>query len=308
MSKKDYRVRNWKDYNKSLINRGSITFWIDEKNIQAWYEQQFSTKNKGRPNKYSDIAITTILTIKQIYRLTLRSSQGFIQSLFKLMELNLDVPYTRICRRQQTVSLPKLPVLGDNIHLVVDSSGLKIFGEGEWKVRQHGWSKHRMWRKLHIGMDEKSKLIVTALMTENNCGDDKKLPELLNQYAGTFHQVSADGAYDSHDCFDDITRRGATATIPPQPNPKHKTKNKDQIKRARDKVVWEIQQKGRKEWKQQSGYHRRSLVENCFYRYKQILGDKLTSRKLENQQIEALLRCHALNRITLGGMPISMPL
>lgn len=309
MSKKDYRVRNWKDYNKSLINRGSITFWIDEKNIRSWYEQQSSTKSRGRPNKYSNVSIVTILLLKQVFHLTLRASQGFIQSLFKLIQLDLDVPsYTRICRRQKTVTLPKLPKLPESIHLVVDSSGLKIFGEGEWKVRQHGWSKHRMWRKLHIGMDEKSQLIVTALVTENNCGDDKKLSELLNQYKGNFHQVSADGAYDSHDCFDDITRRGAIATIPPQPNPRHKPKTENQIKRARDKVVWEIQTKGRKEWKRQSGYHRRSLVENGFYRYKQILGAKLTSRTLENQQIEALLRCHALNRMTLSSMPISMPL
>ncbi|OGT38482.1 MAG: hypothetical protein A3F12_04040 [Gammaproteobacteria bacterium RIFCSPHIGHO2_12_FULL_38_14] len=307
MSKKDYRVRNWKDYNKSLINRGSITFWIDEKSIAEWYEKNTFTKARGRPKKYSDVAIITILLLKQVYRLTLRASQGFTQSLFKLIQVDLDVPsYTQICRRQETVILPKLPRPSGSIHIIIDSSGLKIFGEGEWKVRQHGWSKHRMWRKLHIGADEKSKLIVTALMTENNCGDDKKLPELLDQYEGTFHQVSADGAYDSHNCFDYITRRGAIATIPPQPNPKHKPKTEDQIKRARDKVVWEIQQKGRKEWKQQSGYHRRSLVENSFYRYKQILGDKLVSRKLANQQIEALLRCHALNRITLGGLPISV--
>jgi IS5 family transposase len=306
MSKKDYRVHNWKDYNKSLINRVSITFWIDEKNLQSWYENKDGKKSRGRPKKYNDIAIITILLLKQVYRLTLRASQGFTKSLFKLMQFDLDVPsYTRICRRQESVVLPKLPKLAGSIHMVIDSSGLKIFGEGEWKVRQHGWSKHRMWRKLHIGVDENSKLIVTAIMTENNCGDDKKLSELLNQYEGEFHQVSADGAYDSHDCFNDITGRGAIATIPPQPNPKHKAKTEDQIKRARDKVVWEIQQKGRKEWKQQSGYHRRSLAENSFYRYKKILGDKLASRKFANQQIEALLRCHALNRITLNGMPIS---
>lgn len=309
MSKKDYRVRNWKDYNKSLVNRGSITFWIDEKNIRSWYEQQSFTKNRGRPNKYSDSSIIAILLLKQVFHLTLRASQGFAQSLFKLMQVDLDVPsYTQICRRQATAILPKLPRLSESIHMVIDSSGLKIFGEGEWKVRQHGWTKHRMWRKLHIGIDEKTKLIVTALMTENNCGDDKKLSDLLNQYEGTYYQISADGAYDSHDCFDNITKRGAIATIPPQSNSKHKPKTERQIKRARDKVVWEIQEKGRKEWKQQSGYHRRSLVENSFYRYKRLFGDKLASRKLNNQKTEALLRCHALNRITLGGMPISMPL
>lgn len=305
MPTRGYQVRNWKDYNKSLIGRGRVTFWIDEKAISEWYGNP--SGKPGRPNKYSDIAIITFLSLKQVYRLTLRAAQGFIESLFELMGIKLKVPsYTQICRRQKTVKLPSLPVCSESIHIVIDSSGLKIFGEGEWKVRQHGYDKRRTWRKLHIGLDQKTKLIVTALLTENNCGDDKKMPELLEKYEGKVYQASADGAYDSHACFDVIAQRGAIATIPPQPNPKHKTKNENQIKRTRDKVVWQIQQLGRQEWKRQSGYHRRSLVENGFYRYKQLLGDTLSSRKLENQEVEALLRCHILNKITLNGMPVSV--
>jgi IS5 family transposase len=184
--------------------------------------------------------------------------------------------------------------------------GAYSISEGEGKVRQHGYDKRRTWRKLHIGIDEKSKLIVTALLTENNCGDDKKLPELLTQYEGKIYQVSADGAYDSHVCFNEIAKRGATATIPPQANSKHKPKTEKQILRPRDHVVWSIQQKGKTQWKQQSGYHRRSLVENGFYRYKQLLGDKLNSRQLPNQCIEAMIRCHILNKLTLIGMPHSV--
>jgi len=305
MAKTAYRVRNWKDYNRSLVNRGRVTFWIDEKSIKNWYANKTSTR--GRPKKYSDIAVMTVLIIKQVYRLTLRSSKGFTESLFNLMNVSLETPcYTRICRRQSTVELPPLPIKPESIHIVVDSSGLKIFGEGEWKVRQHGWTKHRMWRKLHIGVDEKSQLIVSALLTENNCGDGKKLPELLDGYRGKIKQVSADGAYDSHECFEDIAKRGAIVTIPPQPNPRHRTKKGSNC--VRDEVVLEIQQEGRKKWKQQSSYHRRSLVETAFYRYKQMLGGKLFAHKLENQRTEALLRCHILNKITLAGMPISVPL
>lgn len=294
------RVRNWSQYNKALIHRGRISLWIDEQSIQQWYENQKQTKKRGRPNKYSDIAIMTILTLKQVYRLTLRSSQGFVQSILALMKLNLCVPcYTRVCRRQASIQLPKLPVRDEAIHMVVDSSGLKIFGEGEWKVRQHGYSKHRMWRKLHLGVDEVTQLLVSALLTKNDCGDDKKLPDLLDQYKGKLKQVSADGAYDSHAVFDGIVSRGAIPTIPPQPNPLHKPKKEMELKRYRDQVVWQIQKLGRKEWKQKSGYHRRSLSETAFYRYKQIFGDKLSARLLENQQTEALLRCHALNRMTL---------
>lgn len=309
MLKKAYRVRNWQDYNKSLIHRGSITFWIDEKSLRDWYETKPLRPSRGRPKKYSDIAIFTVLLFKHVYRLPLRASQGFTASLFALMHLDLEVPsYTRVCCRQHTLVLPPLPRMNEAIHLVIDSSGLKIFGEGEWKVRQHGWSKHRMWRKLHLGVDEKSKLIVAAVMTGNDCGDDKTLPDLLEQYRGELQQVSADGAYDSHACFEEIAQRGARVTIPPQPNPKHKLKQAHQINRPRDHVVWAIQQLGRKEWKQRSGYHRRSLAETTFYRYKHMLGDKLTTRTFQNQQKEALLKCHLLNCMTLAGMPISTPL
>lgn len=309
MPKQEYRVRNWKEYNKALIHRGSITLWVEEASIQGWYEVQPELRGRGRPCLYSDISIRTMLILKQVYRLSLRASQGFMESLIRCLKLPIKAPcYTQVCRRQGAVKLPKLPTLSGSIHMVIDATGLKVFGEGEWKVRQHGYGKHRTWRKLHIGVDENSQLIVSALLTENNCGDNAKLPELLTQYKGRMDQVSADGAYDSHACFDEIARYGARATIPTQPNPRHKSKRWEDLKSVRDEVFWQIQEKGRKEWKQESGYHRRSLVENAFYRYKQILGDKLASRKLENQCTEAMVRCYALNRMTLLGTPISKPI
>jgi hypothetical protein len=307
MGNKAYRVRNWKEYNNALIKRGSITVWIDEKSIHQWYERKKRHQKRGHPKVYSDVAIQTALIIKQVYRLTLRSCQGFIESLVELLKLEVEAPsYSQLCRRQGTIKLPQLPKSRESVHLVIDSSGLKIFGEGEWKVRRYGWSKRRTWRKLHIGVDEKRGLIVSAVLTENGIADDKILPELLNSYKGSINQVSGDGAYDSHDCFNAIVSLGAKATIPPQPNPKHKRKNREDIKRARDEVVWQIQQFGRESWKEQSGYHRRSLVEAMFYRYKQLFGSQLLSRKLVNQRTEALLRCCALNKMTLLGMPDSV--
>lgn len=306
MAKKAYRVRNWKDYNSALINRGSITLWIDEESINGWYADNDSPKKRGRPKKYSDIAIRTMLLLKQVYRLALRSCHGFVKSLMELLKLDLEIPsYTQVCRRQKSIELPRMAGNKESIHIVIDASGLKVFGEGEWKVRQHGWEKRRTWRKLHIGVDEKSKLIVASALTDRKCSDDKKLSDLLNQYEGSIHQVSADGAYDSHECFNEITKRKAIPTIPTQPNPKHKPKTKNDVKRPRDEVVWQIQQMGKVEWKKQSGYHRRSLVENAFYRYKQIFGEKLMARRLESGRTEALLRCYALNKMTLLGMPVS---
>jgi len=304
---KRYRIHNWSKYNRALVKKGSITFWI-EGGFNHWYHDKTGAKGPGRPLTYSNEAITIVLTLKQVYHLSLRSAQGFAQSLIKMMGLKLQGPsYSIISRRQKNLKLPKLPKHGNSIHMVVDSTGLKIFGEGEWKVRRFGYDKRRTWRKLHIGVDVESKLLVSSVLTENNCGDDKILPKLLEQYSGKLHQVSADGAYDSHDSFNLISDYGAIPCIPTQPNPMHKPKTREQIIRPRDKVVWEIQEKGRETWKQESQYHKRSLVENAFYRYKKILGDKLSSRKFENQQNEALLRCHILNKMTLLGMPISLP-
>lgn len=301
MSSKNNQIRNWRLYNRSLVQRGDLTFWID---VNSWEWCGKIGPKGGRTKSYSDAAIMTMLVIKSVYHLTLRGSQGFVGSLFQMLKLNRNVPdYTTVCRRQKTVILPKLPVGKGPIHIVVDSSGLKIFGEGEWKVRQHGWSKHRMWKKLHLGVDEQNQLIVSAILTGNDSGDDKKLGDVLDQYGGPLKQVSLDGAYDSHDCYAIINKRGAKAVIPPQPNPRHKPKTIDNLNRPRDFTVWEIQQKGRAQWKKDSDYHRRSLAETAFYRYKKLLGDRLSARTLQNQETEAFVKCHILNKMTFMKAP-----
>jgi transposase len=295
MSKKDFGARNWRLYNQQLVKRGDITCWID---IKSWRGPNKCVSKRGRPLSYSNSAIMMMLTLKAYYRLTLRSCQGFVKSLFRLMKFEAEVPdYSTICRRQKSVLLPKLPQSEEPIHLVIDSSGLKIFGEGEWKVRMHGWSKHRMWQKLHLGVDESSKLIVSAILTGNNCGDDKMLKSVLERYKGPIKQVSLDGAYDSHDCYSVVNGRGAKAVIPPQPNPRHKPKTLNNLHRPRDFMIYEIQTKGRAQWKKDHGYHRRSLAENAFYRLKKILGNSLSARTFENQVPEALIRCHMLNKM-----------
>ena len=301
MSLKNNQIRNWSVYNRSLVKRGDITCWID---VKSWDCSRKSGPKGGRPITYSDAAILTMLIIKSVYHLSLRSCQGFVCSLFRMINVDKDVPhYTTVCRRQSAVTLPKLPVRPGPIHLVIDSSGLKIFGEGEWKVRQHGYSKHRMWTKLHLGVDEKSQLIVSAVFTGNDSGDDKKLCDVLEQYKGPIKQVSLDGAYDCHDCYTIINKRGAKAVIPPQPNPRHKPKTIEKLIRPRDFTVWEIQQKGRAQWKKDNNYHRRSLAETSFYRYKKLLGDRLSARTFANQETEALVKCHILNKMTSMKAP-----
>lgn len=307
--KQQYRIRNWKDYNQALVNRGSLTFWFDEKSIHDWHAISLSGQ-RGRPKFYSDIAIECALTIRAVFQLSLRATEGFIGSLIKMMGLNLKAPdYTTLSIRQKELEV-KIPISpkkqDENVHIVVDSTGLKIFGEGEWKVRQHGYSKRRTWRKLHLAVNAATHEIEAVVLTTNDFKDSEVLPDLLDQIDKSIEQVSGDGGYDSHDAYEDILARGATPVIPPRKDAviaQHGNSKKPFL--ARDEVIREIRQKGRKSWKKESDYHQRSLAETAMYRIKMLFGRELSARHFENQATEAFLKCRALNKMTQLGMPES---
>lgn len=306
-SQAKYRIRNWSQYNKSLTQRGSLTFWFDEKHIKQWYSYK-ALATQGRPKYYDDMAIQCAMTIRLVFKLPLRQTQGLLESLVKLMKLDgIEIPhYSTFSRRQASlkIALPK-PVQSDNkMHLVVDATGIKVYSEGEWKVRQHGYSKRRTWRKLHIGVNADTHQIEAAAVTENDTADSEVMHDLLEQVDGEIGQVSADGAYDSHDIFNEINDMGAKVTIPPRKDAvikQHGNSLKEPM--PRDEVLRSIRKHGRSEWKKKSGYHKRSLSETAMYRLKQIFGDKLRSRIFENQGVEGLLMCCALNKMTGLGMP-----
>ena len=301
------QIRNWSHYNKALIERGSINLWFNENSIVNWYEIN-NISSRGRPKIYSDIAIQCALTVRLVFNLTLRQTQGFISSLVKLMGLeNFEVPnYTTLCRcqKQLEVELPKSIKSDSKIHLVVDSTGFKVYGEGEWKVRQHGYSKRRTWKKLHIGVDAKTHQIEAAVITENDTADSEVMFDLLEQVEVKIKQVSADGAYDSHEIFNKINEIGAQITIPPRKDAVIKQHGNSKNKPLpRDEVLRKIKKLGRANWKKVSGYHKRSLSETAMFRLKQIFGDKFKSRLFENQGVEGILMCAALNKMTALGMP-----
>ncbi len=174
MAKQKFRITNWSTYNKALINRGSLTFWLDDEAIQAWYESA-TPSSRGRPQRYSDLAITTVLVIKRVFRLTLRAAQGFIDSIFALMNVPLRCPdYTSVSKRAKSVNVSfKTSTRGEIAHLVIDSTGLKVFGEGEWKVRKHGKERRRIWRKLHLAVDSNTHEVVCADLSLNNVTDSE---------------------------------------------------------------------------------------------------------------------------------------
>jgi transposase len=292
-------TRNWSEYNAGLKNRGSLTFWLDEAVLESWYNETPSGK-RGASKDYSDLAIITFVTMKSVYHQAGRQTQGLLESLFLLMGIDLDVPdHSTVSRRmgKLEIVLPVVPK-SESVHLVVDSTGVKVYGEGEWKTRQHGISKRRTWRKLHLGIDEATGEIVAVVVTTNDVHDGEVLSDLLDQVEAELRQVTTDGAYDHGHCYDDIDKRGATAVIPPRKDAviwQHG--NCKEPPHPRDENLRYIRKHGRKKWKRDSNYHRRSLAETTMFRLKAIFGGKLRSRKFENQAVELFVQCAALNRM-----------
>jgi Transposase DDE domain len=251
------------------------------------------------------------LVIKQVFHLPLRAMSGLAGSLVQLLGVDLMVPsYSQVCRRQQRleVVIPRSASREEGFHVVVDSTGLKVFGEGEWKVRQHGYSKRRTWRKVHLCVDANLHEVVAALVTTNGVGDGEVLPALLDQFDDPIAQLSADGAYDSHGCYQAIEARGAKAAIPPREDavPWPVT---DQTPYAaqRNAALETIESQGRTAWKHLVGYHRRSLAETAMYRLKTLFGAGLKARRFGSQVAEVYARVAAMNTMTRLGMPESQP-
>lgn len=304
-----YRVRNWKEYNRSLIQRGSITVWFSEDAIKEW--QAAPTGKKGRPATYSDNAILTALLIRVVFHLPLRALEGFLSSLVSVMEVCLLIPsYSQICRRAQRLGKDLQRLTRRKItDLVIDSTGLKVYGEGEWKVRQHGYSKRRTWRKLHLAICPDSHEILFVKLTDNHTPDHKVYPQFLKQAPQTVKRAYGDGAYDRAACYRANFEHGSSLIAPPRRDARYRT-NAPEHMQERNKALLEIRGLGgddeaRKLWKKLKGYHRRSLAETGMYRFKTLFGGDLKSRTFSGQQAEAYVKSQALNIMTSLGMPKS---
>jgi IS5 family transposase len=300
-----YRIRNWKQYNDALVNRGPLTLWVDQAALEAWRYQ--GTAKRGGQFGYSDTAIQCLLTRRAVYHLTLRATEGFARSLFELMQLDLPVPdYTTLCRRAGTLRIDLPRHAEGPLHLVLDSTGLKVYGEGEWKVRQHGYSKRRTWLKLHLAIDPATHEIQAAVVSEPGVTDAEAVPSLLEQVENPVVGVGADGAYDRREVYEELERRGADAVIPPRRDAViRRHGNTAGPRLARDENLRRIREIGRAAWKEESGYHRRSLGETAMFRMKVIFGGGVASRRAEQQAKEVGIRCRALNIMTHQGMPVS---
>jgi Transposase DDE domain len=285
-SKRKYRVKNWPEYNRSLIARGSLTLWISDDVAGSWYGHGHET--------YSAMAIETMLCIKAIYHLPLRS-------IFEMKEIGLAVPdYTTIARRAGKIKVALRATRKNVTDMVLDSTGLKVFGEGEWKVRKHGWGKRRTWKKVHIGIDSMGE-IRAVVMTGNHTHDSDVVKDILSQEEARIDDFYGDGAYDKAKVYRSLIGRGVAGFhIPPQRNAVFKGDGG-----PRDRNLKAIRASSREEWKESSGYHTRSLGETAMFRFKRTFGDHMDFRTEERQRNEVLVKCNILNALHSLGVPES---
>lgn len=301
-----YGLRNWAAYNAGLINLGNVTMWSNETVLASMPNAE---PTRGRPHLYSDALIQALLGLKTVFRLPLRALQCFAQSLHDPAFATLPVPnYTTLCRRAQTLKV-QLPSVrdGEPIHLVVDSTGVKVCGKGEWKVRQHGYSNRLTWREVHLALDAATGQVCAVLLTHQDVADGDVLTELLDQIPADerLDTVGGDGAYDTKSCHAAIAARGAIPSIPPRDCAAHWAAS---VPGAawRNEAVATIAHLGHREWKKISGYHRRSLAENAMYRFKTLTGPCLCARHVDSQATEVAVRVGVLNGMTELTRPQSV--
>ena len=308
MKKKDYYLRNSRDYNESLVNRGDIRLWVDDEVIESWYAEPEDSGTLFQ-KIYSDDCIRCGLRLRALYRLPLRALQGFLASLFALAGIFLKIPHFSTFSRRQEKLGPDLSQdpSSEATYIAIDSTGIKVFGEGEWKTRVHGYSYRRTWRKLHLAVDVETHEIKAVAVSTNDFKDGELLDALLDQLGESTEKVFADGAYESFENYESIRKQGAEPVIPPRKDAKirqHGNLSEDPL--VRDEVVRSIKKKGRKRWKQESEYHLRNISETAMFRFKNTFGDKLLSRTFNRQVVELIDKCNMLNTMAELGMPDSV--
>lgn len=303
-----YKVTNWAEYDAGLRRRGSLTLWVTDAAMSAWHAAPRLTP--GGQRCYSNLAIETGLMLRLAFHLPLRQTEGLMASVFELLGVSLDVPdHSTLSRRAMNLAsvsngcrLPDGPV-----HLLIDSTGLKVYGAGEWLQEKHGARARRTWRKMHLAVDADTGMIMASTLTGNDVGDSSQVAPLLGQVNAGIGSVTADGAYDGMPTYDAVAERAGDI---PMIIPPHVTAvlsaTADHHPSQRDRHITLMAAKGRLGWQKETGYGRRSLVETAMGRYKAIIGPSLRARSLPSQCTEAAVGVAVLNRMLHAGRPNSV--
>src|SRR4051794_16771709 len=303
-------VTNWPAYDASLRQRGSLTVWFTEEAVEAWAAEPRTTRG-GQP-WYSELAILPALTLRAVFRLAFRQTEGLIGSIIGLLGLTLRVPdHTTLSRRAATVDVPQprrpsAEAGGDTapVHLLVDSTGLKLCGPGEWLIEKHGTRKRRSWRKLHLGRDADTGQIVAATLTTHDVDDGSQVGPLLDQVDGPIASFTGDGAYDQDGVYASVAEsHPAAAVIVPPRSTAVPSATAETAPTQRDRHLQLIAERGRRGWQMASGYTNRARAEATIGRYKRVIGDGLRSHTDERRATEMDVAVQVLNRMLELGRP-----
>jgi hypothetical protein len=251
------------------------------------------------------MAIETALTLRAVFRLALRQTEGLIGSILQLLGLDLAVPdHSTLSRRAETLHVPRPRAGQEPVHLLVDSTGLRLCGPGEWLLEKHGSRRRRSWRKLHLATDADTGRIVAAVLTDRDGDDGAQLGPLLDQVGGPVASVTADGAFDRDGVYAEVAARhpGAAVIVPPRSGAVP-SEVAETTPTQRDRHIGIIAERGRLGWQKASGYNWRALVEADSARFKRVIGDELRSRTDGRQATEVAIAARALNRMLELGRP-----
>jgi hypothetical protein len=301
--KQRHRVTNWAEYDAGLRARGSLTVWFTPEAIEAWRAEP-RTGRGGQP-RYSALAITTALTLRVVFRLALRQTEGLIGSILQLLALDLAVPdHSTLSRRAATLGVPRPKAGSEPVHLLVDSTGLKFCGPGEWLVEKHGTKRRRAWRVLHLATDADTGRIVASVLTDKDADDGSQIGPLLDQIEGAVVSVTGDGAYDRDDVYAEVAARhpAAAVVVPPRANAVP-SDTAETAPTQRDRHLRCIAERSRMGWQKASGYNWRALVEADISRFKRVIGDALRFQTDGRQATEVAIAANVLNRMLELGRP-----
>ena len=301
-----HRVTNWAEHDTALRQRGSLTVWFSKAAIAAWRAEPRTTPG-GQP-WYSPLAILTALMLRAVFRLALRQTEGLLGSILRLLGLELAVPdHMTLSRRAETLELPRPRPGSGPVHLLVDSTGLKLGGPGEWLVEKHGTRTRRAWRKLHLGVGASTGRIEAVELTGRETDDGSRVGPLLDQVEGVVASFTGDGAYDRDDVYAGVAvRHPEAAVVVPPRRDAVPSGTAETAPTRRDRHLQLIAERGRTGWQKVSGYNRRALAEAAVSRYKRVIGDALRSRTDRRRATEVAVAACALNRMLELGRPKSV--
>jgi IS5 family transposase len=298
-----YKVRNWASYDQALVRRGDVTIWLSPRATRAW--TAVPSLKPGGQRLYSDVAIEAALTLRLVFGLAWRQTEGLLNSVLTLMELELRSPdHTTLSRRSRglDIAIPQRPA-GESLHVILDATGLKVFGQGEWAAAKHGpGTTGPGWRKLHLAVDDKGNILAVNL-TESEVADAAAAPDLIAAVGGDIVRITADGGYDRLEVYEAASRVGAIVVIPPR---KDAVLSRDPILAERNQHIAHRKRVGKRQWRVDTGHPQQARVENTFHRYKRTFGSGLRARTEDGQLVEVLAGCMILNRMLEIGKPESI--